>query len=72
MKTVRKDWHTAPDGSLTLELSVEVNGERFAVRQCTDPHGMSMRCPVPFAYIERDMRRKLMLTIEDKLLGPMR
>ena len=73
MKTVRRDWHTLPDGSLMLVLSVEVNGELLRVQHSTEPYGMMMRSsPVPFDYVERDLRRKLMQVVEDRLFGPLR
>lgn len=67
MNLATKTWNTSPDGSLTLELSVEINGEKFTVASRSNPCYSSRQ--IPFDWIERDMRRQLMNSIEWKLFG---
>lgn len=67
--TATRNWTPTPEGGLVLEMSVTVNGERFFVRSTTSGYDHRHGLSAPFGYIERDMRRKLMHSVETKLLG---
>lgn len=70
MSKSRRDWRVSPQGDLALTLEVDVNGETLRVTSVQSHYETRFGGPPP-VFIEREMRRKLMHEVEQRLLGPM-